>query len=240
MLKFFGVGSAFNTVKGNTSAYYKWDGQILIIDCGSSIFSRIVESGILDGVNHIHVAITHTHADHVGSLADLVLYSYFSHGNLAEKNLSIYAPVLLKVDQLLDLNGCIKDVHYNFVESITPFYYVVNDSIDLIFERSTHVNEIPSYSIFLHLHGYELFYSGDTSTLTKKTLKMIHNGVVDYAYIDTSGLDYEGNVHLSFRELCELINPEARHRVYCMHLDKAFDYKKAIEEGFNVAKEIQL
>ena len=72
MLKFIGSGSAFNTKLGNTSAYYKIGHQMLLIDCGSNIFHRIKEHNLLEGIEDIHVLITHTHADHVGSLADLI------------------------------------------------------------------------------------------------------------------------------------------------------------------------
>lgn len=235
MLNFIGTGSAFNTQLGNTSAYYKWEDQILIIDCGSSIFHRIVESNLLEGVKHIHVAITHTHADHVGSLADLVLYSYYSHGNLAEKIITIYSPEDTQVDRLLELNGCLEDIHFDY-KNIRN----IKDEISIYFVGSSHVNEIPSYSIYLYIEEKELFYSGDVSTLPKYVVKWINDGRFDSAYIDTSGLDYEGNVHLSFRELCELINPEARHRVWCMHLDNSFDPVTAIKAGFSVAEGIEL
>ena len=34
MLKFIGMGSAFNTGLGNTSAYIKKEDRMLLIDCG--------------------------------------------------------------------------------------------------------------------------------------------------------------------------------------------------------------
>lgn len=238
MLNFIGTGSAFNTKLGNNSAYYKWNDQILIIDCGSSTFKTIVESNLLEGVKNIHVAITHTHADHVGSLADLVLYSYYSHGNLAENIITIYSPEDTCVDSILALNGCVEGLHYNL--KITNYITYIEEDLAISFINSTHVNEIPSYSMHIYTELKEIFYSGDVSKLPKHTVNWINNGRFNSVYIDTSGLDYEGNVHLSFRELCELIDPEARHRVWCMHLDKAFDEQKAIQEGFNVAKGIQL
>lgn len=238
MLNFIGTGSAFNTKLGNNSAYYKWNDQILIIDCGSSTFKTIVESNLLEGIKNIHVAITHTHADHVGSLADLVLYSYYSHGNLAENIITIYSPEDTCVDSILDLNGCVEGLHYNL--KITNHVRYIEEELAISFIGSAHVDEIPSYSMHIYMELKEIFYSGDVSKLPKHTVSWINNGRFNSVYIDTSGLDYEGNVHLSFRELCELINPEARHRVWCMHLDKAFDEQKAIQEGFNVAKGIQL
>ena len=72
MLDFLGLGSAFNTDLGNTSAYIKKNTSLLLIDCGSTVFSKLHRIGLLDGVSDIYVIITHTHADHIGSLSDLI------------------------------------------------------------------------------------------------------------------------------------------------------------------------
>jgi hypothetical protein len=47
-LKFIGTGSAFNTNLGNTSAYIKYDNDLLLIDCGESIFERLIKNDILN------------------------------------------------------------------------------------------------------------------------------------------------------------------------------------------------
>lgn len=251
MLKFIGTGSAFNTELGNNSAYYKRDKKILIIDCGSSIFERIIRGQLLDGVDEIHVAITHTHSDHVGSLGDLVLYSYFSHGNLAEKIITVYSPADVEIEKLLSINGCIQGVHYdynNMKKDVGNNIHHIDNDVSIAFRKNTHVNEIPSYSMFLIIgretnfgmkKDFNIFYSSDLSKLWDKIIEDIHQNEfynIDYAYIDTSGLDYEGNVHLSYKKLCELIKPEVRHKVWCMHLDKAFDKEQAKKDGFNVAE----
>jgi len=230
MLKFIGTGSAFNTELGNNSAYYKWEDKIIIIDCGSSVFHRIVESNLLEGVNEIHVIVTHSHADHVGSLADLVLYSYFSHGKLAEKIITIYSPLDTRVAELLEINGCVEGIHYNYEED--AFY----EDFAVSFVDSIHVEEIQSYSVHLYMDNKEFYYSSDVAILPQYAIKWINDGRFAHAYVDTCGLDYEGNVHLSYRKLCEYIKPESRHLVTCMHLDKAFNKEQAIRDGFNVAE----
>jgi len=68
MLKFIGIGSAFNTKLGNTSAYIKQNGVLLLIDCGELTFDRILKMNLLDDVNEVHIAVIHTHPDHIGSL----------------------------------------------------------------------------------------------------------------------------------------------------------------------------
>ena len=77
MLKFIGTGSAFNTKLGNTSAYIKDNNTLLLIDCGELTFARILSLNLLDDVNEVHIAITHTHPDHIGSLGSLIFYCFF-------------------------------------------------------------------------------------------------------------------------------------------------------------------
>ena len=56
-------------------------------------------------------------------------------------------------------------------------------------------------------------------------------------YIDTCKVDYEGNVHISLRKLTELIEPHHHYKIWCMHLDEAFDREEEAELlGFNVVK----
>ncbi|WAH38331.1 MBL fold metallo-hydrolase [Alicyclobacillus dauci] len=78
MLNFVGCGSAFNTALGNNSAYMKFDDTLFMIDCGSANFGRIKRANLLDGIKHIDVLITHLHPDHIGSLGDLIFYTYYN------------------------------------------------------------------------------------------------------------------------------------------------------------------
>lgn len=77
MLSFIGNGSAFNTERGNTSAFVKKDSSLLLIDCGGTIFHRLQELNLLNNLENLSIIITHTHPDHVGSLGDLIFYSYY-------------------------------------------------------------------------------------------------------------------------------------------------------------------
>ncbi len=88
MLNFIGSGSAFNTGIGNNSTFLKINKSLILIDCGSSTFSRLRELNVLDGVEHVRVFITHTHPDHVGSLGDLIFYVYY----VMKKRITVHTP----------------------------------------------------------------------------------------------------------------------------------------------------
>src|SRR5690606_29095798 len=108
--------------------------------------------------------------------------------------------------------------------------------IQFYFFKSTHVEEIPSYSLELKIKDVIMYYSGDANEIDNITLSAIENGNYQLAYIDTCKADYYGNVHLSLRRLAELIQPENRHKVWCMHLDEGFDREEAESLGFNVVE----
>ncbi len=229
MLKFIGSGSAFNTKLGNNAAYYKVANQMLLIDCGSNIFHRIKENQILEGIEHIHVLVTHTHADHVGSLADLIFYMYYSHGEFATSKVTVYYVHDVKMEELLIINGVIPQTHcltkqlHSDIQYTLPFCKVR-------FEKTSHVEVLPCYSIELHIDNSVIYYTGDTNNL-KPSLTNAH---YHYVFVDTCQADYEGNVHLSLRKLSELVEPTFRAKFWCMHLDEGFDRQEAQSLGFNV------
>ena len=73
-LKFLGKGAAFYPVLGNTSAYFIYDKNLFLIDCGESVFKKVYEKDLFSEIDNIYVFITHTHSDHIGSLSSLILY----------------------------------------------------------------------------------------------------------------------------------------------------------------------
>ncbi|KOS60338.1 MBL fold metallo-hydrolase [Lysinibacillus agricola] len=234
MLKFIGSGSAFNTKLGNNSAYYKVGNQMLLIDCGSNIFHRIKENNILEGIEHIHVLVTHTHADHVGSLADFIFYSYYCHGEFAKPTVSVYSVHDVKIEELLAINGVIPELHCITKKFQSDTQYNLN-FCKVLFEKSSHVEEIPSYSIELYIDDKLIYYTGDTNSLKLSLLNPNESSqVYDYVYVDTCKADYEGNVHLSLRKLSELVSRDLRSKFWCMHLDEGFDRQEAETLGFKV------
>ena len=87
-LIFLGRGAAFNPKEGNTSAYFIEGRELFLIDCGESVFSKLMELDLLNEIDRVNLLITHTHSDHIGSLGSLVMYSFY----VLQKPLNIILP----------------------------------------------------------------------------------------------------------------------------------------------------
>ncbi|QLF85900.1 hydrolase [Bacillus phage Tomato] len=221
MLKFIGRGSAFNTEEGSNSAYFIYGKEIILIDCGTETFKRLNESGILKEFTNIRVLVTHTHDDHVGSLASLILYNYFCMGEMKEKNIWVYSPYDIKLKDVLHKAGCSTEYYHprNFDNNIDMKFEDYED-IEIVAVPQKHVEEILSYGYVIEVDGKTIYYSGDTCLLPWFVKKPTIINKFDYIYQDTSWLHYEGNVHLSLANLVNAVpDMKLRERIYCMHLD---------------------
>jgi ribonuclease BN (tRNA processing enzyme) len=231
MLNFLGIGSAFNTILGNNSAYIKTGSTLLLLDCGSTVFNKLQKYDILKGIVNLYAVITHTHPDHIGSLGELIFYSHYV--------LDCKPKILFPDKDLLKniLSGM--GVREDFYEIINTLEAHVNDSfidVNVTFITASHVDTIPSYSIMLVFPGTVIFYSGDSNSIKSLILDKLHNSEIDCLYQDTCGLDYAGNPHFYLGKLAETVKPEFRHKVYCMHIDQNFNKEEAIKLGFNVVE----
>lgn len=225
-LKFLGRGSAFNVKEGNTSAYIKQDDMLLLIDCGESIFQKILEKNLLDDVKEVNVLITHFHSDHCGSLSSLIMYCFYCK----RIKPNVYFPEEYQLRTFLDCTGCKLNELYNILDlSLLKERY----EIGITPLKTLHVKEIPSYAYVLFNNNIPTLYTGDTTGNRNMKKILESNGIV---YTDCCLSDYEGNVHTSLRKLCELVPKEYRNKVYCMHIDCDELINKAKTEGFNVVE----
>ena len=234
MLKFIGTGSAFNTKLGNTSAYIKENGCLLLIDCGELTFDRILKMNLLDNVNEVHIAVTHTHPDHIGSLGSFIFYCYYIKKikptfHAADTDFIRLLQYMGVTEEHCKINNCVSSCVINGLD--ISFSYIMNN----------HVKELVSFGILLvknpnELHRDVIYYSGDCCDIDNSIIDALKTGQVHYLYQDTCNVDYDGNVHLSLRRLAELIPEELRDHVYCMHLDEGFKRGEAWYLGFNIAE----
>lgn len=233
MFNFIGCGSAFHTTLGNNGAYLKKDQTLYMIDCGSSTFHRLVAHNLLEDVKRIDILMTHTHPDHIGSLGDLIFYSYFKLNPAFTPKVTVIAPKpLLEEVKVIASKMGVEDLQVSWQEVSTSS----------MFETFT-INPVSvQHAETLTCFGYEFikgneryYYSGDANAIPDFILKQLLKGNYNLFFQDTSGADYEGNVHLSLRELNELIPPSYRATVCCMHLDEAFPIEEARKSGYQLA-----
>lgn len=244
MLTFLGRGADFNTKEGNTSAYYITKrNDLILFDCGSTVFPKLIEKKLIKNKNRIVVFITHLHSDHIGSLSSLIDYCY----RKLNKKIEVIFPDNYGITKILNLLGVTQNMYYcrdlqedrlHLLEFKAEFR---STFIPII---TPHVPEIRSYSYLLDFRELDskIFYSGDTNLsngFNKSVLELWDNGLKCIVYHDTCLLDYNKNYHTSLNVLCNEIPEKYRHNVWCMHLDCDELIDKAKEAGFNVVKVVQ-
>lgn len=231
-LIFLGRGSAFNTSEGNNSAYFIDKNELFLIDCGESIFERIIERNLLYDISCVNVMISHTHSDHVGSIGSLIMYCYYVLKigvNIIVSRDSLYNDDIVDLARIF---GCTPDMYrIVYVEDYNNKYTLFNS---VKYVKTNHVLQISSYGILFNTDNGIVYYSGDTSDLDN-IFDLINSGVViDKIYVDTTSVDAVNNVHVYIGNLYELIPIDLRNKVYCMHVNDKKCIDMAIEFGFNV------
>lgn len=233
-LLFLGRGSAFNFSEGNTSAYFIDKNELFLIDCGESIFERIMENKILDNINNINIMITHTHSDHVGSIGSLIMYCYYV---IKKKvNIIISKDCLYKDDliKLIRIFGCTNEMYSIIDEKELENKYELFSNIRFI--KTNHVSQIPSYGIIFDTSNGLIYYSGDTSDLNNIEKIISSNEIIDKIYIDTTSTNTKNNVHVYIEDLNNLIPDYLKNKIYCMHINDEKCIKIAKKYGFNVVE----
>ncbi len=232
MISFIGIGSAFNTQLGNTSAFIKKKDSLLLIDSGGTVFHRLRELNILEGLKKIYIIITHTHPDHVGSLGEVIFYSYY----ILRHKPTIFFPNEELMKSFLTSIGVSQEMYLLESSSKVGFADENLGEISVEFLPVSHVKTIPAYGFVMRQIEGVFYYSGDSNHIEDEIIIRLKNGELDRIYQDTCGLDYEGNSHMSLRKLKETIHSDLRNQVYCMHLDQQIDPKEIVHQGFHVVK----
>lgn len=218
VLKFLGRGSCFNVKEENTAAYIKdptGNGDLLLIDCGGTVFHKIVELNILNGVKRIYILITHNHADHIGSLADLIFYCNYVCN--IEVHLFIFRRYYSTYDILL-YQGITHDMYTLFNKKSLdedPYksFFKIKDFI-----LEDHTTESIGFCIEIPSIQQSFYYSGDTKSPI--ALDFVDTDNTDFYYYDCA-LRVNNYPHVN---LYSLISAFKEHNILLeklrlMHID---------------------
>ena len=232
-LKFLGRGSAFNTTEGNTSAYFIKDNIFFLIDCGETVFHKLIANDKLKNlvaeneINEIDIYITHLHSDHVGSLSSLIYYCFY----ILNITPNIYHPQKITgqnvyvLDQLLKLQG-----HTN------QYVYLKEPYSGIFPEQMPHDEHLMNYGYTIFNAENKIFFSGDCSEIPRKILTDINNGYYNEVYLESCL--YSNSVHAHIEYLNEVITKDKhiRNRIYLMHIDNLRLLEIAKKYGFKIVE----
>lgn len=230
-LIFLGRGSAYNSEEKNNSAYIKKGDTLLLIDCGETVFKKVIVMNLLEGIKNIHIIITHMHSDHIGSLGSFIGYCNWKH-NIVPK---IYFNELETISEYLDLLGIKEGKEFKVYDAENKRIEALGLEFSCVLTK--HTKSLNSYSYILKFdEGNDIFYTGDSKETNIDIVPFLKGGNIIYQ--DTCLNCGEGCPHTSLEDLSDRIPEEYRNKVYCMHIDCKELVVKAEELGFKVVEEV--
>ena len=243
MLNFFGSGGAFNTERGNNSAYLKHGRNLIIFDVGGDVLPKMVDQNIFEGIARIHIFISHMHGDHVGGLGNTLLYLNSEVLRQQPENICVYFPGPV-IETFLYMQGVERDKKYTLFAKSKDKLFLIGESdieAEYSFEKTTHTPVLgkDTYGIDLTLgKAIRIFYSGDTNRFNPKCLN-----IDDYTAVYHEISSDPGTVeHFQYKDLLKLTDCftlEQRNKIHLMHISKDFDTECARLDGFSVVENIE-
>jgi Cft2 family RNA processing exonuclease len=231
-LTFLGRGAGFYPAEGSTSAYFLDKGELFLIDCGESVFDAFVDKKLLNSVSSLNILITHTHSDHVGSLGSLLLYASVTKSiktNIIIDENMAYAP---QIRTLLDIYGLPKRMYQ--IADASGFDHRYSHFNRVRYIKTFHCDELESCAILFETSNGLVFYSGDMKD-PAPLVEILKSGQrIDKLFIDSNNDPAPNPYHLRLKEIYDIVPPELRPRVYCMHLNSSRCMDDAIGFGFKV------
>lgn len=204
--KFVSTGGIFDYDIGNSSVLIECAIGNILIDCGYTVYPKLVEKGVISKIDYI--LITHLHGDHVGSIHPLILHLF----NKCKKRVKLIYPTECFLTELkkfldtflVDVNKYIEFVNINDIEQI-----------GFVDTTNYHVNGLQSYAYYFNSKKVFVYFSGDLGDIqiTEKFLKKIeHENIV--VFHETSFI--QGKAHVYYKELMDFSNRNS-FSVYAYH-----------------------
>lgn len=225
MLRFLGIGSCFNPIVGNTSAFYidNVDKRLYIFDVGGNIYERLKKNKLLDNVEKVTIIITHGHSDHIGSLPDVI----FDLNIIANIKPDIIYPDKEYMREHL-IKSSVHDTDYNLFLPSECKYFKIKEYLQV------HNDLIDAYGYIFRLNDKLIYYSGDTHTIQMEPVNMLLCGKLDFMFHEVT--KYKNMAHTHIEDLSNYIPKEFRKKVTCMHFDDDEVIDMARTKGFNIPK----
>lgn len=222
-LTFLGSGACFYPALHNTSAYFVVDNNLILLDCGESVYERLLKNMDISQFEQIYVIITHLHADHVGSLGSLLSYC----SCILNKRIFVIHPQD-KICSLLSLMG-IAESFYTYKAQLLdeiPGLHIAPVEVQ-------HAMDMKCYGYEISWQDWHIYYSGDAAAIPSVILEKFYSGIIQEIYQDTASRESEH--HMYFGKLEQVIPELDRNRVTCMHLDGSYS-DELVKKGFCVIK----
>lgn len=240
---FLGCGSAFSKKHHQTNVLIVKGSDHLLIDCGTTC-SRALSRAGLSVLDMKHIMITHSHADHVGGLEELILMNRY----VARRKPHIYIPTAYQRvlwNQTLRGGAEYNERHNGEGLGFTDYFEVVRPrairgadreqqrftvgGITIRTFRTRHYPEqAVSWSDAMYSIGYvideRVVVSGDTQFDPDLLETVVPEGEIDAIFQDTQF--FPGGIHASLDEVATL-PASIKRKTYLVHYGDNYEEKRS-------------
>ena len=229
-LNFLGYGSGFYPILGSTSAYFIEGTTLFLIDCGESVYKRIYELKLLDGINAVNFFCTHTHSDHIGSVGNLLLECSY------RRNIAFNVICSTNATHFDDITGILDrfkgKARYSVIDPCAIDHLYQSFS-GVRYKPAPHGDCDNAHSLVFYTNEGAVYYSGDCATMGFAEELILGGAKIAALYFDVSS-NPESDCHLPITDLYRILPKEFYDRTYCMHVNDEKCINMAKSFGLNV------
>ena len=225
-----GVGNALTKRFYHNNFLFDFDGESLLVDCGTSLRFSLHEAGI-QYEDLENVLITHCHYDHVGGLEELV----------TRRSKQGLATTIYLIEELQDdvLSVLAPGFGYAAIERFCRFVLLSPGEpdalngykIELLPTTNLHIEGMISTGLRItQPDGSQIIYTSDIKKLTESRFRSAVTRQTKLILQDVSFS--KNNVHSTFDEVLAYYPKEVHQHIVAMHYDDNIeDYRSKIENS---------